>query len=94
MAILTDLLIASTSEAEAICADPQHHVRWPCLQWRNIDVELFGDLLAALGEKDHAKALRAGRGIIHKSDSTNSLVCICPMHCLLCWPNLTMRIFP
>ena len=74
MVILTDVLIASTSEAEAICADPQHHVRWPCLQWRNIDSELFGDLLAALGKDDDAKALRTGKATIYSSDASNSCV--------------------
>jgi len=74
MVIHTHVLIASTSEAEAICADPQHHLHWPCLQWRNIDGELLGDLVAALGEDDDAKALRAGKRIIYGPDASNSCV--------------------
>jgi len=74
MVIHTDVLIASTSEAEAICADPEHILHWPCLEWRNIDHELFGDLLAALGQDNDAEAMRAAKRIIYRADASNSCV--------------------
>jgi hypothetical protein len=69
MAILTDILIASPSEAEAICAHVGHFQRWPCLQWKGVDNLLLADLLAALGAEADAKALRGvGRMIYWESE--------------------------
>jgi len=48
------------------------------LQWRNIDGELFGDLMAVLGEDDDAKALRTGKRIIYTAGVGNQLVCHLP----------------
>jgi len=61
ISILTDILIASPSEAEAILADPGHHERWPCLQERDLDPLVIADLLAALGADEDAATESVGR---------------------------------
>src|SRR5262245_16758637 len=65
MAILTDIIIASPEEAEAICADPQHSQRWPCLQFRDMNNMVLADLLDALWADDDAKALRGADRLVH-----------------------------
>jgi|SRR5262245_9112544 len=76
MATLTDILIASTSDAAAICADLRHHERWPCLQLRDLTPLVLADLLEALGEDDDAKALRAIPVVHH--DKNGSWICYLP----------------
>ena len=76
MANLTDILIASTSDAAAICADLRHHERWPCLQLRDLDPLVLADLLEALGEPDDARALREIPVLHH--DENGSWICHLP----------------
>src|SRR5258708_36051140 len=57
MALLTDVLVASSSEAEAICRDLRHFENWPCWQINGFDNLVFSDLLRALGAEADAKAL-------------------------------------
>jgi hypothetical protein len=65
MAILTDILIAAPSEAEAIAAESRHSQRWPCVQFNDVNNLVLADLLAALGADDDAEALRRGGRLIY-----------------------------
>ena len=64
MAVLTDILIASPAEAEAICRDLRHFERWPCLQYKSIDNIVLSDLLKALGSDEDAEDLARGGGLV------------------------------
>jgi hypothetical protein len=66
MAVLTDILIASPSEAEAICRDLRHFDRWPCLQYKSIDPIVLSALLVALGADEDAKALTGGSRVLFR----------------------------
>jgi hypothetical protein len=56
MALLTDVLVASSSEAEAICKTSRHFARWPCWQSKGVDNLVFSDLVRALGADAQALA--------------------------------------
>jgi hypothetical protein len=68
MGLLTDVLVASPSEAEAICADLRHFENWPCWQSKGVDNLVFSDLLRALGFDADAKALRGEGRLIYLKD--------------------------
>src|SRR5262245_23412572 len=57
MALLTDVLVASPSEAEAICRDARHFENWPCWEAKRFDNLIFADLLRALGAEADAVSL-------------------------------------
>ncbi len=65
--LLTDFIVASPDEAQAICDDLQHHEHWPCLQTKGLDNAVVGDLLAALGDDTEALAMTAGDRIIFQA---------------------------
>ena len=65
MAILTDVLVASASEAEAICrCSGGHFENWPCWQAKGFDNLIFSDLLRALGAEADAESLSRGDTLI------------------------------
>ena len=57
MGILTDILVAAPSEAEAIIADHRHAQNWPCAQFKGLTPMELGDLCDALGINGGYKAL-------------------------------------
>src|SRR5258708_35036780 len=63
MALLTDVLVASSSEAEAICRDLRHFENRPCWQINGFDNLVFSDLLRALRAEAEATSL-AGEAIL------------------------------
>ncbi len=65
MALLTDVLVASSSEAEAICRDLRHFENWPCWQINGFDNLVFSDLLRALGAEADAKTLAGEDRLIY-----------------------------
>ena len=68
MALLTDVLVASSSEAEAICRDLRHSENWPCWQSRGVDNMVFSDLLRALGAETDARILARDDKLIYKEN--------------------------
>jgi hypothetical protein len=66
MALLTDVLVASSSEAEAICRDLRHFEKWPCWQSKGVDNMVFSDLLRALGAEADATALARADRLIYR----------------------------
>ena len=68
MGLLTDVLVASPSEAEAICAELGHSKKWPCWQSKGVDNLVFSDLLRTLGADADAKALRGEGRLIYVKD--------------------------
>ncbi|MBO0755741.1 MAG: hypothetical protein J2P54_07760 [Bradyrhizobiaceae bacterium] len=66
MGILTDVLVASPSEAEAICRDLCHFENWPCWQVKGFDNLIFADLLRALGAEAEAESLARGETLIYE----------------------------
>jgi len=65
VSILTDFIVAAPSEAEAICADQNHHNRWPCLQLKSLDNIKLSALLSVFGEQSDAEALEGETFLIH-----------------------------
>jgi hypothetical protein len=65
MALLTDVLVASSSEAEAICKTSRHFERWPCWQSKGVDNLVFSDLVRALGAEADAQALARNDRLIY-----------------------------
>ena len=61
--MLTDLVIANMSDAEAIAADGPHTGNWPRLEFKNLDNKAVADLLSALSAEEDAAALR-GEGCL------------------------------
>ncbi len=58
MGLLTDFVIASPSEAAAICAaEGEHAERWPCVQLKRVDTVKLSTLAAELGVGQVAAAL-------------------------------------
>lgn len=66
---LTDVLVASPSEAEAICSDLRHVENWPCWQVKDFDNLIFSDLLRALGAETDAEGLARGDTFIYRVDT-------------------------
>jgi hypothetical protein len=65
MGLLTDVLVAAPSEAEAICKVSRHWEKWPCLQWKGADNQVFAELVTALGAEADAQALEQGDRLIY-----------------------------
>ena len=66
MAILTDVLVASPFEAEAICRySGGHFENWPCWQAKGFDSLIFSDLLRALGAEADAESLSRSDTLIY-----------------------------
>ena len=65
MGILTDVLVASPFEAEAICKGLRHSENWPCWQVKGFDNLVFSDLVRALGAEADAESLAGDDRLIY-----------------------------
>src|SRR5215475_6627169 len=65
MGLLTDVLVASPSEAEAICKGLRHSENWPCWQVKGFDNLVFSDLVRALGAEADAESLAGDDRLIY-----------------------------
>ena len=67
MGLLTDVLVSSSSDAEAICRDLRHFEIWPCWQVKGFDNLVWSDLLSlrALGAEADAESLARGDTLIY-----------------------------
>ncbi|MBR7793704.1 hypothetical protein KDM87_13985 [Undibacterium sp. FT147W] len=68
MSLLTDILIAHPSEAEAISQDLAHHKAWPCLQLKGLDNIKLSALLSALDAEEPAQKLEGEELLVFNPD--------------------------
>jgi hypothetical protein len=65
MALLTDVLVASPSEAEAICRASRHFENWACWEAKGCDNLVLSDLVRALGAEADAERLAGDDRLVY-----------------------------